>query len=129
MTEALLAREALHLHPETPLSVAQSAGLVRLINSPINDQSQSEALDVLSLALRANDLPPEQARQAQQATLRLLEHSPGPMVRLESARFLGHLGGSRGTDALRSLQNDADPKVRQAAGEALARVQQSAYQM
>ena len=122
MASALKVRQFLFLHPGTKLTLAQSATLVRMVNSPVNDLSQSEALDVLSLAQRADALSPAQVQQAQQATLRVLSRTPGAMVRLEGARFLGHLGNPQGASALTVLGHDDDPKVRQAAGQALARL-------
>ena len=122
VSNALLIRRGLLEHPGIALSRAQSGLLVTMIGAPVNDQSQSEALDVLSLAQRNNALPTLQARSAQAATLLVLRSSPGPMVRLESARFLGHLGDADSVPALTLLQQDSEPKVRQAAAEALARI-------
>ncbi len=123
MDESLTIRRLLLLHQVTKLSAGQSAALIGLIASPVDDQSQSEALDVLGLAQRANALPAAQAQQALAATLRGLGRNPGPMVRLESARLLGHLGSPSSIPALLALQRDSDPKVQSAAGDALARVQ------
>ena len=122
MAEALLIRRDLLLHPGRTLNPAQGRRLVGLVSSPVNDQSQSEALDVLGLAQRAHALPAPQARDAEAAALQVLRDSPGPMVRLESARFFGHLGSPADTAALTALQQDSDPKVREAAGDALARL-------
>ncbi len=120
MADALLIRRDLLRHPGVTLSSAQGRRLVELVGSPRNDQSQSEALDVLGLAQRARALSAVQAQDAETAALGVLRGSPGPMVRLESARLLGHLGNPAGAGALAALQQDPDPKVRQAAAEALA---------
>lgn len=122
MAEALIIRRDLLRHPGMTLSPAQSRTLVGYVGSPVNEQSQSEALDVLSLAGRARALSAAQVRDAEEAALQVLGGSPGPMVRLEAARLLGHLGSSTGVPALTALQKDSDPKVRQAAAEALARI-------
>jgi len=100
---------------------AQTGQLVAIVGGPANDQSQSEALDVLSLAHRAHALSPPQSTQAQNAALAVLQTSPGPMVRLESARLLGHLGSAASVPALTLLLADTDPKVSDAAKQALAR--------
>jgi hypothetical protein len=123
MSSALRVRQSLLLHPQSKLTLAQSTLLVSLINNPVNELSQSEALDVLSLAQRANALSPMQAQKAEDATLLVLRSSPGAMVRLESARFLGHLGNTGSIPALTTLGRDSDPKVQSAARIALARVQ------
>lgn len=122
MADALLLRRSLLVYPGRKLTPAQSGRLVGIAAGPVSDQSQSEALDVLSLAQRADALSPLQVRAAEGAALQALRGSPGPMVRLESARLLGHLGNRANAPALSALQEDSDPKVRQAAGEALARV-------
>ena len=122
MADALLLRRSLLVYPGRKLTPAQSGRLIAIAAGPINDQSQSEALDVLSLAQRANALSPLQVRDAEGAALQALRGSPGLMVRLESARLLGHLGSPANVPALLALQGDSDPKVRQAAGEALARI-------
>ncbi|MGI4790675.1 MAG: hypothetical protein ACRYFS_17715 [Janthinobacterium lividum] len=122
MASALKARQSLLSHPTLKLSTTQISQMVTLVNSPVDDVSQSEALDVLSLAQRANELSSAQIRTAQDATLLVLTHSPGMMVRLESARFLGHLGGTRGVFALTALQSDLDPRVRQAAHDSLTQI-------
>lgn len=119
MADALLLRRDLLLHPGRQFSLVQSRRLVGIAAGPINDQSQSEALDVLSLAQRAHALSPPQVRDAEGAALQALRGTPGPMVRLESARLLGHLGNPADAPALSTLQEDPDPKVREAAGEAL----------
>ena len=119
MAEALLLRRDLLMHPGRQFSPAQSRRLVGIAAGPINDQSQSEAVDVLSLAQRAHALSPSQEHEAEEAALQALRGSPGPMVRLESARLLGHLGHPADAPALSALQADLDPKVREAAGEAL----------
>ena len=123
MDSSLAVRRYLLMHSASKLTVNQGAALVASVTGPADDQAQSEALDVLSLAKRANALSAGQAKQARNAALSVLQHSPGPMVRLESARLLGHLGDHDGIPALLVLQQDSDPKVRQAAGQALARVQ------
>ncbi len=123
MDSSLAVRRFLLTRPLPKLSSSQSAALVASVAGPSDDQSQSEALDVLSLAQRAHALSVGQSRQARLAALLVLQHSPGPMVRLESARLLGHLGDRGGIPALLALQQDADPKVRDAAGQALTRVQ------
>ena len=128
MADALQTRQFLLRSPHSKLTLTQSNLLTGLINSPVNDLSQSEALDVLNMAQRANALSPGQVRDAQEATFAVLNQSPGPMVRLESARFLGHLGNKgardgRGKAALTLLEGDTDPKIRQAAHLALARMQ------
>ena len=123
MADALTVRRDLLMHPGVKLSPAHQGQLVAIVGSPVNDQSQSEALDVLSLAQRAHALSAAQSAQAQDAALAVLKTSPGPMVRLESARLLGHLGGGASIPALTRLLGDADPKVQDAAREALARSQ------
>ena len=125
MDTALQARHFLLTHPSSKLGAAQTARLVGLVTAPPDEQSQSEALDVLSLAQRMNALSGPQALDAQNATLRVLRQSPGPMVRLESARFLGHLGSAENSPALTLLQADPEPKVQAAARQALARIQRS----
>ena len=122
MADALLLRRSLLVSPGRKFTPAQSGRLVSIAAGPMNDQSQSEALDVLSLAQRAHALSPLQGRDAEGAALQALRGSPGPMVRLESARLLGHLGNPADAPALSALQGDGDPKVRQAAGEALAHI-------
>ena len=119
--ELLNQRFDLILHPGVKLSRAQHSRLVAIVGSPVNEQSQSEALDVLSLAHRAHLLSPPQSAQAQDAALAVLQTSPGPMVRLESARLLGHLGSAASVPALTLLLADPDPKVQDAARQALAR--------
>ena len=121
MADALTIRRSLILHPGVSLSPAQTGQLVAIVGGPANDQSQSEALDVLSLAHRAHALSPPQSTQAQNAALAVLQTSPGPMVRLESARLLGHLGSAASVPALTLLLADTDPKVSDAAKQALAR--------
>ena len=123
MASALIIRRGLLLHPGAKLSPAHHGQLVAIVGSPINDQSQSEALDVLSLAHRAHALSASQSASAQDAALAVLKTSPGPMVRLESARLLGHLGSAASIPALTLLLSDADPKVQDAARQALARNQ------
>jgi hypothetical protein len=123
MDTSLTIRRLILLHQVTKLSAGQSAALIGLVASPRDDRSQSEALDVLGLAQRANALPAAQAQKALAATLLVLGGSPGPMVRLESARLLGHLGNPSSIPALLALQRDSDPKVQSAASDALARVQ------
>lgn len=122
MDSSLAVRRFLLTHPSHKLSAGQSAALIASVAGPSDDQAQSEALDVLSLAQRAHALSPAQSQQAQGAALSVLQQSPGPMVRLESARLLGHLGNQSSTPALLALQQDSDPKVREAAGRALTRV-------
>ncbi len=122
MADALLLRRKLLLYPGRRLTSAQSGRLVSIAAGPADEQSQSEALDVLSLAQRADALSPLQVRGAEKAALQALRGSPGPMVRLESARLLGHLGNPANAPALAALQGDSDPKIRQAAVEALARI-------
>ena len=122
MDSSLAVRRYLLMHHAPKLSAVQGALLVSLVGSPVDDQAQSEALDVLGLAQRGNALSPDQQQKAQDATLLALGRSPGPMVRLESARLLGHLGSRAGIPALTLLQTDSDSKVREAAGEALRRV-------
>lgn len=122
MAEALVIRHELLRHPGMTLSPAQSRTLVGYVGSPVNEQSQSEALDVLSLAGRARALSVAQVQDAEEAALQVLGGSPGPMVRLEAARLLGHLGSLTGVPALTALQKDNDPKVRLAAAEALTRI-------
>ena len=122
MDSSLALRRFLLTHPSPKLSAGQSAALIASVASG-GDQAQSEALDVLGLAQRAHALSASQSRQAQGAALSALGQNPGPMVRLESARLLGHLGDRSSTAALLALQQDSDPKVREAAGKALMRVQ------
>ncbi len=122
MAEALLIRRDLLMHPGVTLSLTQGRRLVGFVGSPINEESQSEALDVLGLALRAGALSAPQARDANTAALEVLRGSPAPMVRLESARLLGHLKTLADAPVLAALQHDSDPKVRQAAEEGLNRL-------
>ena len=132
MADALLSRRDLLMHPGRKFTPAQSRRLVGIAagsaggqlqsNQSQSDQSQSEALDVLSLAQRAHALSPAQGREAEDAALQALRGTPGPMARIESARLLGHFGNPADAPALSALQGDSDPKVRQAAGEALARI-------
>lgn len=123
MDSSLAVRRFLRTRSSPKLSAGQSAALLASVAGPADDQAQSEALDVLSLAQRAHALSPSQSRQARLAALSVLQQNPGPMVRLESARLLGHLGESSSTPALLVLRQDADPKVREAAGQALTRIQ------
>lgn len=123
MDSSLAVRRFLLTRPSPKLSAGQSAALIASVAGSADDQSQSEALDVLSLAQRAHALSAAQSRQARLAALSVLRQNPGPMVRLESARLLGHFGDRSSTPALLALQQDADPKVREAAGQALTRVQ------
>lgn len=120
MADALLLRRDLLMHPGRKFSLAQSRRLVSIAAGPINEESQSEALDVLGLAQQAHALSPPQMREAEEAALQALRGSPAPMVRLESARLLGHLDNPADIPALSALQEDRDPKVREAASEALA---------
>ncbi len=127
MADAILLRRNLLMHPGTKLNLAQSRRLVGIAAGSADgqlqsDQSQSEALDVLSLAQRAHALSPAQGSEAEAAALHALRGSPGPMARLESARLLGHLGNPADAPALSALRGDSDPKVRQAAGEASQRL-------
>lgn len=126
MDSSLAVRRFLLTHSSPKLSAGQSAALLASVAGSADDQAQSEALDVLSLAQRARALSAAQSRLACLAALSLLRQNPGPMVRLESARLLGHLGSQSSIPALQRLQQDADPKVRDAAGQALARVQKQA---
>ena len=119
MADALILRRDLLMHPGRKFSLLQSRRLVGIAAGPVNDQSQSEALDVLSLAQRAHALSPLQEHEAEGAALQALRGSPGPMVRLESVRLLSHLGNSADAPALSALSGDSDPKVREAAGAAL----------
>jgi len=123
MDSSLAVRRFLLTHSSPKLSAGQSAALLASVAGPADDQAQSEALDVLSLAQRAHALSASQSRLARLAALSVLQQNSGPMVRLESARLLGHLGDPSSTPALRRLQQDADPKVREAAGQALTRIQ------
>lgn len=123
MDSSLIIRHSLLLHSSVKLSTLQSAALVAAVTGPADEQDQSEALDVLGLAQRAHALSPAQARQAGLATISVLQHNPGPMVRLESARLLGHLGDRASLPALLVLQQDSDPKIREAAEQALTRIQ------
>ena len=122
MDSSLALRRFLLTHPFPKLSARQSASLLASVASG-SDQAQSEALDVLGLAQRAHALSASQSRQARQSALLVLGQNPGPMVRLESARLLGHLGDRTGIPALLKLQQDSDPKIREAARVALTRVQ------
>ena len=119
MDSSLTIRGFLLSHPHPKLNAAQEAALVAAAAGPPDDQAQSEALDVLGLAQRANALSPEQVQKALAAALR---GAPGPMTRLEGARLLGHLKSPGGASALQSLLQDGDPKVQGAAREALARL-------
>ncbi len=123
MDSSLTIRGFLLYHPHPKLSAGQAAALVASVAGPPDDQAQSEALDVLGLAKRANALSPEQVQKALAATLSVLRGSPGPMTRLESARLLGHLRDTHGAPALNALGRDGDPKVQSAAREALAHLQ------
>ncbi len=123
MDSSLTIRGFLLFHPYTKLTAAQAAALVASAAGPPDDQAQSEAMDVLGLAQRANALSPAQAQDALAATLSALRGVPGPMTRLEAARLLGHLGSSGGAAALQALQRDSDAKVQLAAREALAHLQ------
>ncbi len=121
MSDALAIRRSFLLHPGASLLPAQGRRLVEIVRGPVNEQSQSEALDVLGLTLRAHALSAAQSRQAQDAALAVLQTNPGPMVRLESARLLGHLGGPAVRPALTTLSADPDPKVQNAARRGLTR--------
>lgn len=123
MDSSLAIRRFLLTRYSPKLSAGQGAALLASVAGPADDQAQSEALDVLGLAQRAHALSASQSRQARLAALSILQQNPGPMVRLESARLLGHLGDRGSAPALKALQQDADPKVREAAGQALTRVQ------
>lgn len=127
MAAALLVRNVLLRYPRSPLAKSQSDLLVKMVNSPVNDLSQSEAISVLSMALRTGALSPMQRQQAQDATLRVMRGSPGPMVRCASARILGHLGDPHNAAVLTALQQDSDPNVREAAGQALTRLPISSH--
>ena len=123
MDSSLTIRGLLLFHPHAKLNAAQAAALIASAAGPPDDQAQSEALDVLGLAQRANALSPAQAQEALAATLSVLRGVPGPMTRLEAARLLGHLGSAAGASALQLLLRDTDPKVQSAASEALAHLQ------
>ena len=106
------------------LSSAQEDLLIGCLNGATDERSQSEALDAYSLAARAGYLSPAQADRAIMACLKLLDRMPPPMVRLEGARFLGSAKASRGIPALQRLQSDPLPKVRVAARQGLAQIEE-----
>lgn len=122
MSAALVVRSQLLMHRISRVSAAQEAMLLGILSGPTDDIAQSEALDVIGIAKRMNALSTAQQQGAAPAVLKLLRRMPGPMVRLESARLLGHLEDAQAAPALRILQADADPKVQEAAKNALARV-------
>lgn len=108
------------------LSPAQERLLIDCLKGPVDERSQSEALDVLTLAQRARVLSPTQVDNAIDACLTILSRTPPPMVRLEGARFLWHSKTPRGIAALRLLLNDPAPKIRDAAKQGLAEISQTA---
>ena len=122
MNSALIVRGQIVMRRVPQISADQEALLLGILSGPADDMAQSEALDVLGIAERMNALSPAQKKDGSKATLELLRRSPGPMVRLESARLLGHLGGASALPALLALQADSDPKVQQAAKRALAQI-------
>ena len=122
MSAALIIRSRLLTHPFSHVSAAQAALLLGILSGPADDMTQSEALDVLGIAKRRHALSPAQEQAGLTATLAILGRSPGPMVRLESARLLGHLGNAGALPALRTLEADSDPKVQKAAAAALAQM-------
>ncbi len=103
------------------LSPSQARRLIACLNGPVDELSQSEALDALTLAQRAGFLSPAQAHEAVGTCLAVLSRTPPPMVRLEGARFLSHSKDPRGIAALRLLLNDPIPKIRDAAKQSLAK--------
>ena len=105
-------------HEPIRLSAAQDRLLSDCLNGPVDERSQSEALDVLLLAQRAGGLSPAEARIAEEECVNVLSRTPAPMVRLEGARFLAHSKSPRAIAALRRLQNDPISKIRDAANQA-----------
>ena len=101
-------------------SLAQSRQAIACLNGPIDELSQSEALDVLTMARRSGFLSAAQTHEATQVCVSVLARTPPPMVRLEGARFLSHSKDSKGIGALRLLRNDPVPKIRKAALDSLA---------
>ena len=122
MSAALVVRGQLLMHRISEVSADQQTLLLGILSGPADDMTQSEALDVLGIAERMHALSPAQEKEGLQAAMRILRRRPGPMVRLESARLLGHLATSSSIPALTALQGDSDPKVREAAEEALAQI-------
>lgn len=122
MNSALIMRGQLLMHRLPKISAGQEAMLTGILSGPADDMTQSEALDVLGIAKRMHALSPAQEKEDAVSALKILRRSPGPMVRLESARLLGHLGNAAALPALLALQEDHDPKVQEAAEEALAQM-------
>ena len=108
-------RQALAAHQPCAISPSQNLLLLDSLNGPADDLLQSEALDVLGLAARAHALSPMQSRAAVTSALAILSGTPGPMVRLEGARFLSHTGDARGLPTLGRLAQDPSPRIREAA--------------
>ena len=97
------------------LSPAQDRLLITCLNGPVDESSQSEALDALALAQRAGFLTLPQVQTAEETCLSVLSRMPPPMVRLEGARFLAHKKDPKSIAALRRLLNDPVPKIRDSA--------------
>lgn len=102
------------------LSPAQARQAIACLNGPVDELSQSEALDVLAMAQRSGSLPSAQTREATEVCVSVLSRTPPPLVRLEGARFLSHSRNPAGIGALRRLLDDPVPKIREAATRSLA---------
>ena len=101
-------------------SPVQTRQAIACLNGPVDELSQSEALDVLTMARRSGFLSPAQIREVTEVCVSVLARTPPPMVRLEGARFLSHSKDPKGIGALRLLRNDPAPKIREAALYSLA---------
>ncbi len=101
------------------LSPTQARQAIACLNGPVDELSQSEALDVLGLARRTGFLSSDQTQAATAACVSILSRTPPPMVRLEGARFLSHSKDAESTGALRLLLNDPAPNIREAAMQGL----------
>jgi hypothetical protein len=104
------------------LSPAQDRLVIDCLQGPVDESSQSEALDVLKLAARAGFLTPSQTHEANEECFSILRRTPPPMVRLEAARFLGYSKDPRRIAALDILRNDPDPKIQGAAKKGLTKI-------
>lgn len=103
-------------------TLAQERLVFDCLHGPVDERSQSEALDVLKLAIRAGFLTAPQTHEANEACFSILSRTPPPMVRLEAARFLDYSKDPRRIAALDILQNDPDPKIQTAAEKGLAAI-------
>ncbi len=104
----------------TRLSPTQVHQAIACLNGPVEELSQSEALDVLTMARRSGSLSSAQTREATEVCLSVLSRIPPPLVRLEGARFLSHSKDPADIGALRHLLDDPNPKIRDAATRGLA---------